>query len=616
MDDSSPPLEIDYAERVVANCNIDIEITNPSLPPVENATYFSFSLPASNPCVPFKEAPNLINISDIDISAEPSPPEVISYSTNVLADISLWDGNFMATSLFGTNEFLNSDINNIMCSLQHMACFLRQQNVKDRNANNIRQLDPFSKSAWDFISAIFESGWDTLVTANKSSIRDNLTKKFGKTTKPTPNVNICHGVHISKVPPPIPPHPSKEILEKSKAHQRKISTEGKSPLSYAQIASNVTNALKIKEAFPALPNKKVLEMHNAAFRQHANKAKKVQFTTKGPSRKQAIIPVPNDLAENIMSDASMHIFQINTLLKNVKSSMCSEFICPCSGGITIITNNIPNPSDLSVIEKYFKSVEGINGNEIPSLRLPQSKSYLKITGLPYLRANGNKITSENVTDFMKHIDLFENISLATKPCIIKASPKSDMAIIWFDIWDTQNGSKAKLLINHSFNLGRHIATVRATNMNPGVSQCHNCWKWGYSTFSCRAHGSRCQKCSGPHKLEHHRELAWCCKANPKLNLPRLETAQGLPCPHSFKCINCKGKHMADDYKCPFWRNRFNRDWHSKKAQEAQETKANSIRLAVVTLLENFLWKCSMGYTLYPWISLLESTLETSYKPQT
>jgi len=38
--------------------------------------------------------------------------------------------------------------------------------------------------------------------------------------------------------------------------------------------------------------------------------------------------------------------------------------------------------------------------------------------------------------------------------------------------------------------------------------------------------------------------------------------------------------------------------------------------AVVTPLENFLWKCSMEYALYPWISLLEFTLETSYKPQT
>jgi len=300
-------------------------------------------------------------------------------------------------------------------------------------------------------------------------------------------------------------------------------------------------------------------MHNAAFGQHINRAKKVQFTTKEPFRKQAIIPAHNELAENIMGDASTHVFQINALLKNVKSSIRSEFIHPCSGGIAIITNDVPNPSNLSIIGNYFKSVEGINSNDIPSPRLPQSKSYLKIMGLPYLRAGGNKITSENITDFMKHINLFENVSLATKPHIIKASPKSDMAIIWFDIWDTQNGSKAKLLINHSFNLGRHIATVRATNMNPGVPQCHNCWKWGHSTFSCRAHGSRCQKCSGPHKLEHHRELAWCCKANPKSNPPQLETAQGMLCPYFFKCINCKGEHMADDYKCPFWRNRFNRD---------------------------------------------------------
>jgi len=260
-------------------------------------------------------------------------------------------------------------------------------------------------------------------------------------------------------------------------------------MSYAQIASNVTNALKIKEVFPALPNKKVLEMHNAAFGQHINRAKKVQFTTKGLFRKQAIIPVHNELTESIIGNASTHEFQINALLKNVRSLICSEFIRSCSGGIAIITNDVPNPSDLSIIGNYFKSVEGINSNDIPSPRLPQSKSYLKIMGLPYLRADGNKITSENIMDFMKYIDLFENISLATKPRIIKASPKSDMAIIWFDIWDTQNGSKAKSLINHSFNLGRHIAMVRATNMNPGVPQCHNCWKWGHSTFSCRAYRS-------------------------------------------------------------------------------------------------------------------------------
>ena len=43
-----------------------------------------------------------------------------------------------------------------------------------------------------------------------------------------------------------------------------------------------------------------------------------------------------------------------------------------------------------------------------------------------------------------------------------------MAIVWLDIWDSQDGSKAKSLINHSFNYGCHIATVKGTNMNPGV----------------------------------------------------------------------------------------------------------------------------------------------------
>jgi len=47
-----PPSKVDYAECVAANCNMDIEITDPSLPSVENATCFSFSLPASNPYVP------------------------------------------------------------------------------------------------------------------------------------------------------------------------------------------------------------------------------------------------------------------------------------------------------------------------------------------------------------------------------------------------------------------------------------------------------------------------------------------------------------------------------------------------------------------------------------
>ena len=34
---------------------------------------------------------------------------------------------------------------------------------------------------------------------------------------------------------------------------------------------------------------------------------------------------------------------------------------------------------------------------------------------------------------MSHIELFKSVTLVAKPRVIKAFPKSDMAIIWFDI---------------------------------------------------------------------------------------------------------------------------------------------------------------------------------------
>ena len=73
--------------------------------------------------------------------------------------------------------------------------------------------------------------------------------------------------------------------------------------------------------------------------------------------------------------------------------------------------------------------------------------------------------------------------LASRPQIIKISPKSDMAIIWINIWDVQSSNQTKELINRCFNIGSYIATIRGTNMNYSMSQCKNCWKWDHAIFS-------------------------------------------------------------------------------------------------------------------------------------
>ena len=102
--------------------------------------------------------------------------------------------------------------------------------------------------------------------------------------------------------------------------------------------------------------------------------------------------------------------------------------------------------------------------------------------------------SAQVAEALSSSPLFEGITLASMPRIMKASPSTDMSVIWIDIWNSQKGSKDKTLINHSFNFGHHTATVRGTAMHPGVTQCRNCWHWEHPTHACHAQGAKCQKC--------------------------------------------------------------------------------------------------------------------------
>jgi len=181
-------------------------------PPTAGPQKYDFAMPPSQtPCVPHKDAPN-----------EPSLPTVIPYSANVLADPDLWDGNFTATSLFGINKFLQSDVCNMACSLQCMACFLKQRSLEGRNGNSIPQLELFSESAWEFISTIFESGWDQLHSSENTTICDNISTHFGNMqthNRTAENNAYPKTTMVRKTLPPIPPRPSKEQMENSKKRQ-------------------------------------------------------------------------------------------------------------------------------------------------------------------------------------------------------------------------------------------------------------------------------------------------------------------------------------------------------------------------------------------------------------
>ena len=437
---------------------------------------------------------------------------------------------------------------------------------------------------WNFISSVYNAKWNALYTDNKANtLRDKVSSKFTPRTIPQHNSNkkdIAKSVPvpINKVPPPpsLPAKTKKEINIISKYfHPKKLSVENTTKSNnaspgklYTQVFKppvNTSDVLKIKEKFPLLNAQKIDQVNSIVNGQNKLRPQ-IRMTTKGSLRKQIIIPMSGKNVSSFMKNSSLHVANINRNLRNAKSDVLVDYLHSENSGITVITNKVAQQSDMSIINNYVKNSNDINSLQVDEPRLPKSKSYLKITGIPFFPHPNSqeRLTSNNIEAIFKQNHIFDNIFLTLKPRVIKVFSKSDMSIVWIDIWDVQSGKNAKMLINRCFNVGNFIATIRGANMNPRVPQCKNCWKWGHATFSCKIQGAKCVKCNSLHKSEHHREFSWYCKANPKINPLRLETEKGMLCPHSFKCSNCHGNHQANSNLCSFWKHRFNREWHQKK----------------------------------------------------
>jgi len=112
----------------------------------------------------------------------------------------------------------------------------------------------------------------------------------------------------------ISPRLSKETLDKMKFNKK----------SYAQTSkSNMENIIYIKDVFPKLLTKKINNIVNNKISQAKSK---INIITKGPSRKQIIIPMNKNNSKVISNFANFHIFNINRYLKKAKSNTITNFI--------------------------------------------------------------------------------------------------------------------------------------------------------------------------------------------------------------------------------------------------------------------------------------------------
>ena len=248
---------------------------------------------------------------------------------------------------------------------------------------------------------------------------------------------------------------------------------------YAQASkqnASMADIIKIKETFPSMDVKEINQINNI-IKEPSKSKPYIQMTTKDPSRKQVIIPMVKDNINKFIKNSSIHVTNLNRNLRNTMSEILVNFICFDPLGITVVTNKVSLNSDLLIIEKYVKNLENIDSTQVKSPQLLQSKFYLKIIDIPYYphgSCNPQEcLSSNNVEAIIKQNQVFDNITLTSKPQVIKVSSKSDMAIVWIDIWDAQSSAKAKDLINQCFNIRRFIMIVRMANVNPGIPQCKN-----------------------------------------------------------------------------------------------------------------------------------------------
>ena len=118
-------------------------------------------------------------------------------------------------------EHLASDIINIKEFLHRMERYIKGKSINNNNTSNVKDLEGISKVVWEYLSAVYDSQWDSLyVDDSKISFRNKIKSKFNlqvpkalvnskdkKTVKPT---------YISLLPPPIPVQTPKKVNEISK----------------------------------------------------------------------------------------------------------------------------------------------------------------------------------------------------------------------------------------------------------------------------------------------------------------------------------------------------------------------------------------------------------------
>jgi len=286
----------------------------------------------------------------------------LPYNLHAPMEPDLWSGSFHPISLHGLIKHFALDSKSIKNSLNFMSKYIANKQVNGEEGNDLKNFDGIGNAIWNFISLVYRAKWDTLhMDGNTNTLRMKISSKFTPRVMPNKINNkkeVAKPVPISikkalSPPSPLPAKSKTEINTISKYFKdNKTSTNPITPTKLYTQASEQTastsEVLKIKESFLALNANQINQVNNI-IKDNPKPKPHIQMTTKGPSRKQVIVPISNNNNNSFIKSSTFHIANINRLLRNAKSDVAVDFIRSDPISIVIVTNKITSLSDLQII---------------------------------------------------------------------------------------------------------------------------------------------------------------------------------------------------------------------------------------------------------------------------
>ena len=182
---------------------------------------------------------------------------------------------------------------------------------------------------------------------NSISLRRKIASKFTPRMQSTPQRANKENkgpflANIERLLPPIPAKSPKEVNKisqffKSNKMDNLASNKTKSYAQASKQNASMADIIKIKETFPSVGVKEIDQINNIVRRPSKSKPY-IQMTTKGPSRKQVIIPIVKNNINKFTKNSLIHVTNLNRNLRNDMSEVLVDFIHSDLLGIMVVTN--------------------------------------------------------------------------------------------------------------------------------------------------------------------------------------------------------------------------------------------------------------------------------------